>query len=308
MELNPRAKRWIGTIQNYDEHVVIRLEDLLMDSDKIKYGCYGKEIAPTTGTPHLHFFIHFRAAIRRNTVKTLIGSCWLDVARGSLKAIIEYIQKDGQFKEFGEKPIQTEEELQKIKDIKKMLEELMNLSWEEFETKYPVECYRNYNKLTNYKFRHQKINDPWNGELKFKNIWLWGAPGTGKSRWAHNQRPSTEIYKKNVNKWWDGYDNSTTKLVLIEDFPIDNKDWLINIMKIWSDRYAFNGEIKGGTVYVEPGRWYLIVTSNHSIDEVFQGAPEDDRNAIKRRFTEIELKIGSIVNWARVQDAELINA
>ena len=119
MELNPRAKRWIGTIQNYDEHVVIRLEDLLMDSDKIKYGCYGKEIAPTTGTPHLHFFIHFRAAIRRNTVKTLIGSCWLDVARGSLKAIIEYIQKDGQFKEFGEKPIQTEEELQKIKDIKK---------------------------------------------------------------------------------------------------------------------------------------------------------------------------------------------
>ena len=79
-------------------------------------------------------------------------------------------------------------------------------------------------------------------------------------------------------------------------------------MKIWSDRYAFNGEIKGGTVYVEPGRWYLIVTSNHSIDEVFQGAPEDDRNAIKRRFTEIELKIGSIVNWARVQDAELINA
>lgn len=305
-EYNQRGKRWIGTINNYNDIAIAKLEEVLQ-SDDIKYGCYCKEIAPTTGTPHVHFFIHYRSAIRRNTIKSKIGSCWIDIARGGLKSIIQYIQKDGEFKEYGSKPVQTEEQISKELELKKMLEDLKNMAWNEFENNYPVECYRNYNKLQNYRFRHQNINEPWGGELKSKNIWLWGAPGTGKSKWAHSQRPLNEIYKKNVNKWWDGYDNSITKLVLIEDFPIDNKDWLINIMKIWSDRYAFNGEIKGGTVWVETGRWYLIVTSNHSIDQVFQGAPEDDRNAIKRRFTEIELKIGSIVNWARVQDTELIN-
>ena len=141
-----------------------------------------------------------------------------------------------------------------------------------------------------------------------KNIWIFGPPGCGKSMWAHQQAAQDEIYIKNVNKWWDGYIDGEVKLVIIEDFPVDDKAWLINILKIWSDRYPFNGEIKGGTVRVTPGKWIIIVTSNHSIDEVFEKCQQDDIQAIKRRFTEIELKLGSIVNWARVQDAELINA
>lgn len=121
-----------------------------------------------------------------------------------------------------------------------------------------------------------------------KNIWIFGPPGCGKSMWAHQQAAQDEIYIKNVNKWWDGYIDGEVKLVIIEDFPVDDKAWLINILKIWSDRYPFNGEIKGGTVRVTPGKWIIIVTSDHSIDEVFEN--EEDQKAIKRRFKEIKIE------------------
>ena len=139
----------------------------------------------------------------------------------------------------------------------------------------------------------------------FKNIWIWGPPGTGKSTWARKQMEADKTMFKLQNKWWDGYNDTQTKLVIIEDFPIDNKEWLINILKIWSDRYQFNGEVKGGTIQVTPGKWILIVTSNHSIEEVFEKCQELDIEAIKRRFHEFKMEPGSIVQWSRVPKDQL---
>ena len=58
-------------------------------------------------------------------------------------------------------------------------------------------------------------------------------------------------------------------------------------LKIWSDRYFFMAECKGASMVVEPGRFFLIVTSNFPIMACFEN-PEDVR-AISRRFTEFEV-------------------
>lgn len=34
-------------------------------------------------------------------------------------------------------------------------------------------------------------------------LWLYGKPGTGKTRWAVTNHPSA--YRKLQNKWWDSY-------------------------------------------------------------------------------------------------------
>ena len=52
---------------------------------------------------------------------------------------------------------------------------------------------------------------------------------------------------------------------------------------------------------------YLIITSNHSIEEVFRNCQFEDVQAIKRRFHEVQMVPGSIIQWARVPKDQLIN-
>ena len=51
----------------------------------------------------------------------------------------------------------------------------------------------------------------------------------------------------------------------------------------------------------------LIITSNHSIDEVFSSCQKEDVDAVKRRFHEFKMEAGSIIQWARVPKDQLIN-
>lgn len=56
-------------------------------------------------------------------------------------------------------------------------------------------------------------------------------------------------------------------------------------LKIWTDRYRCSGEVKGSTVNLE--HEILIVTSNHSIDDLFAEQPKMIE-PLHRRFVSIE--------------------
>ncbi|KAK8854255.1 hypothetical protein M9Y10_016814 [Tritrichomonas musculus] len=93
---------------------------------------------------------------------------------------------------------------------------------------------------------------PWNGELPQKNIWIW----------SNNLTSPWQIYHKNINKWWDGYQFDSDHLVLIEDWPVD-KSMLGQQVKVWGDRYQFIGECKGSHLTIDPGRFFIVITSNY---------------------------------------------
>ena len=73
-------------------------------------------------------------------------------------------------------------------------------------------------------------------------FWIYGSPGIGKSYSVRKNFPKN-LYLKDNTKWWDGYVDQN--VVLVDDF--DCRDFYHNL-KIWSDNYIFNAEIKGGTV------------------------------------------------------------
>ena len=166
------------------------------------------------------------------------------------------------------------------------MDDWLNLNPEEFEAKWPCQALHWRRKLMEWESSRATQAGAWDGDLRRKNYWIFGPPGTGKSRWARAQVTGAQCYCKLCNKWWGGYDRRDHRLVLMEDFPLDGR-YLGQHMKIWADRYCFTGETKGGQMVVDPGRFFLIVTSNYSISEVFEGI---DACAIQRRFTSIEIR------------------
>lgn len=70
-----------------------------------RYLVYGKEIAPTTGTPHLQGLILFPSARRLSTVIKALPGCHVEIAH-DLKASIVYCKKGNDFVEVGTPPSQ----------------------------------------------------------------------------------------------------------------------------------------------------------------------------------------------------------
>lgn len=127
-------------------------------------------------------------------------------------------------------------------------------------------------------------------------FWIYGKKGIGKTYSILSNYLATDLYRKDSSKWWNGYTNQ--QIVLMDD--LDNKN-MFNEIKIWSDKYIFQGEIKGG--YTKIYNRIFIVTSNYTIKELFwkRNALGDYDNddilskqlipAIERRFFNIPAEI-----------------
>lgn len=289
IQVNPRSAKWVFTINNYTEEMIYKLDEWF-NSGVCKYAVYGKEVAPTTGTQHLQGYMHLEKRQYRRTIATSVkingNPIWsyLQPANGSELQNRDYCIKSGNFKEFGALTITDQKEVDKKQKVMNVMNDWMQLTKEEFEEKWPYEALHWRRKLMDWEASKAMKSDVWDGDLRQKNLWIWGPPGTGKSKWARSQAQGA-CYCKLINKWWGGYEKRFHKIVLMEDYPVDGK-YLTQQMKLWSDRYVFIAETKGGQQLIDPGCFYFIVTSNHSMEEIFEG---EDLNAIKRRFTEVEI-------------------
>lgn len=292
MKNDQRSRGWCLTINNFTEEEKQKVKDVI----EINCECGIAEIEHLNeGTPHIQCYMYFKNAKKFSQMKKIFVRAHIEKAEGNWQENFKYCSKENTVFSIKGHSVEDAEKYKGMDGFEIMYEDMKILLPDEFEKKYPKEWYLRRGQVERIMIDNAMKNvQNYMGELDKKNWWIWGKPGVGKSRWAQSNGEYHEIYKKNFNKWWDGYSLLKTKIVIIEDYPcLPNGNVLATHLKVWADRYPFEAEGKGSHLMVEPRRFFLIITSNYPIDRCF--TEQEDISAIKRRFNEYEMVDGDLL-------------
>lgn len=250
-------KRWFITILNYSGEELAKLRNYASD-----YMCLGLEVAPTTGTPHVHVYFEFKSGKRFDTLKKAFPRARIEAAKGNLDQCRMYCAKDGSFEEKGTPKRQGERT--DLSRIAELIEE--GATMREIAQADPANFIR-YNRGI------QALRNTLRGEKRVGRsavIWLWGKAGTGKSYYAKSRHDDLYI-KEPGNKWWDKYDNQ--EAVLIDDFDASDGFWASNegyrsLLRLL-DEGPCQVEIKGN--FVEFNSKFIYITCEFAPDHFWTG-------------------------------------
>lgn len=287
-----QARRYCFTLNNYVDNDVASLESFF--ESHCKYLVYGKEVGESL-TPHLQGFFTLNNKQSLKGLQNVLGmSFHFEPAVADSHRCSNYCKKGQQshsewelsgpngpnfglnadVTEFGNLPNPG-----KRTDLDRLAEAVKNgQSMRDVADLHPATYIRNYRGLANYAalqtqdYTHDTV----------RGIWFYGAPGVGKSHHARLYGEAQgSLYIKPQNKWFDGYTGENT--ILLDDL---DSNALGHHLKLWADKYAVSGEIKGGTVKLQ--HQHFLVTSNYTPESLW---PEDPvmAEAVKRRFKMIHV-------------------
>lgn len=260
------------TLNNYNEGEVERLSKGV-EEGWAKYMLFGKEKAPETGTEHLQGYVNLKSGCSLKSLKKKLGErCHIEKAKGSVEDNYKYCTKDGNYLEFGEKPLDPSEKGEKeVKRWRRIRELAEAGNFDEIDDQvlllHRSKLEQHYNRI-----QDELVVD----QVELNSEWLCGEAGCGKSKTAREENPG--FYYKMMNKWWDGYKHED--VVILEDVDPSHASWLCQFLKVWTDRYSFRAEFKGGSKMIRPKK--IVITSQYTIEEVF-GQDEKTVAALKRR-------------------------
>lgn len=277
---NP-VTRWVFTLNNWTEQEYATIMAALRQY--AKYAVVGKETG-AFGTPHLQGFAVMRLRERLAGMKRILGTprMHLEKARGTSRQAADYCKKEDNFEEIGDPPagasaIAEEKQgmqmrLQAAKDDIDAGADLMNI-WQDH---FFVMCkfgksIKEYLAMVEKRIPRKKPRV----EL------LWGAPGTGKTRYVHffaNLHYDGDIWSYGGSGWFDGYHGQ--KVALFDDFYGDIPLGLF--LKVL-DRYPVQVPVKGGFVNWTP-EW-IFITSNSYVFSWYDKMSDFQSGALIRRIT-----------------------
>jgi len=219
-----KSRQWIGTCNNPDPGTY---EDYMRAWSKHTVYCNGQlEVAPTTGTPHMQYFLHFKEATRMSALKKICKrSCFkrISVNNGADDYCMkEETRVEGPW-EFGVRPAR----LNVKGDKKRRNMELLQIGAEEAVREGMVDI-KEYPKLKQaidlFKNCTQKV-----AELERMDFhWYYGKPGIGKTKRITDAHP--DFYEKSKSKYWNGYTNQD--VILIDDIELD-ETFMLGNLKMW---------------------------------------------------------------------------
>ena len=276
---HPEIINWCFTLNNYTDE-----DQEIFRKMPYTYLLFGREVGEQ-GTPHLQGYIQLQKKKRLPAMKKLHAKANWRPSNGDDQHNFVYCTKDGDFEEHGlrrktQGGAPTVQERIARNHLLRDTADLNDLINDGTLSLNQVPAIEKARKILKEHARAALPVPVLDGDLP--HLWFWGQSGTGKSVKARTDYP--DAFLKSCNKWWDAYNGQHS--VLIEDF--DKKhDVLCHHMKLWGDRFSFNGEIKGGsTGPIRPG--IIIVTSNYHPRDIW--TDPSDLEPILRRFNCVEFK------------------
>lgn len=267
-----RTRKFFITINNYSELEYNQVKEYI--ETKTIYGILCKEIAPTTGTPHIHAYLYHQNAISFNTLKRLFIRANIQEANGSPEQNRIYMTKtDKDCYIYGEEPHKgkrTDLQVMRnmaiqgatIRDMVPNLASIQSLKAADIIMKY-----------------YEKPRD-----FKPFVLWLYGPSETGKTRYVYdNFKEVYSVMVSNNLKWFEGYDAHET--LLIDDLR-PNDIQFTKLLKLL-DRYEFRVETKGSTRQLL-AKNIIITSSFHPYMFVPYG--EETKQLIRRIDNIVEYK------------------
>ena len=129
------------------------------------------------------------------------GRAHWEIARGSATQAITYCEKDGDFMEFGVRPLTQAEKGDKNKRrYEEAWESAVEGRMDDIDADLRI---RHYSTLKRICSDHALAGNIETLPHVTRMEWFYGESGTGKSRTARERWP--DAYLKMCNKWWDGY-------------------------------------------------------------------------------------------------------
>lgn len=280
------SRNWCFTWNNYPETFE---ESLLHRLQNWTYICWGKEVAPTTGTPHLQGFVVFRSDQRfgtrkRNgtydprTLKGRIPEVYWKPMYSNPDACIKYCSKDGDFTEHGTRPrgagSRTDLELvcNALVDERNTLEDVARM--------YPQQYIKYSGGMTKFYTLLQKDR-----ETRPLVVWLTGPSGTGKTECVYRFHDRECVYtKRDGTIYWSDYDQRKHSAILINEFApytqANPRGWVFTDFLQVLDRYQEMVQVKYGYAKVNTETVY-ITSFKHPKD---MGYTPDELTQIYRRL------------------------
>lgn len=274
-----RSRNWCFTMNNPGLEEVAALDRL---AEVCRYMVVGNEYGES-GTHHFQGYVMMPNAMRRNTMRAYSGRAHWEIAKGTWEEASDYCKEDGDFIEYGTKPMTrkrkgergAEEERQRWKRIRELSKVADYVA---LEDEFPRELTLYEGQLRRLAMANANIIDLAAGTVC--GIWIYGPSGSGKTYHAvHNIGDRRHVYLKNLNKWWDGYDQLRHRIVVVDDMDPYHKA-MARDFKVWTQEYEFNAEFKGGYMTIRPQM--IVVTSNYRIHEIWDDAVT--RSTMERRF------------------------
>lgn len=264
-----RSRSWCMVINNYSEEEENSLKEFF---NNVEYGIYGREIAPTTGTPHLQIYFRKANAITQSSLKKKFPRAKLIVAKGSDKQNNKYCGKeDTNYYEVGKMSEQG-----KRTDLDEIKNEIMNgKKVDDIVLESPM-VYHQYGR-TLHKIEDLRMRKVYRTEMT-EGIWYYGETGCGKSTKAFEGfNPDTHYVWKYEN-WQDGY--TQQDVVIIDEFRGQIKySQLLTLIDIQPNCYVyrrnreplpFTSKKVIITSVLRPEEVYNNLSVNDSLDQLFR--------------------------------------
>ena len=266
------VKNWVFTVNNWTDDDITLIDRFVQDG-LLRYVCYGKEICPSTKTPHLQGFLQLFVRRRFDTLKKQLPDKWhIARATGTPGEAITYCKKEGDFTESGE--LQKSGARNDLGRVAKQLDDGATL--DEIRRSEPESYIRYSGGIKAYK---TQVDLQKKREGKPKVRLFTGPSGSGKSYAAVKQMEHFHPgdwwqWTGGDGKWFDAYDGQTG--VIFDEF---RGQMPFSLLLKLLDYGTPTVDTKGGkkkflatdiiiATKVPPEEWYEKLTDSDTMDQL----------------------------------------